>query len=633
LPLEMKALQKFFEEKKAAPDYTRMNKTKTLNVRLYNPLDPQDTAQRFEGEGYTKTRKDGLNIFTKNINGITVTIYQEPSGDPNNYGTIFREIAAPDIDMIAYSGHTGMGTSLTFAFDQAPRMNILQMEEKIICILSCYSGQVYLSSILQHFPLSHFIGTKTRSSTTEDADTLITILDGMTERLSWIQIEERVKKKAVNVGYLFPHSPERKDYIDASASVMSDNGIYLPSGGYLLAQERDSFDFEPGNVDLTRFISSGVREVSDRVKYFFSFNDYLKEFSTNITASGLRAPYDDSENAVLGLTLRPRHKDQGVTFGINAGYRNTSQAVLSMMCLHELNMYFSRIKAGNSTGQWMPDAYDNLRSLQMAAEFVKYYHKEGLFPGFLQKYRFPAGISLEKLLKTLDSYSNEERVKALKEILSLLDYRQETDENELKSHGLLSYNFLHDFDLMIAGDATPFWFYNGDWATPSAASAFPSISSTGVGDEQQSNRNTYAKAQEQKPPSSSAVENGLGGIDFRNLPIVTQAITNLHVGIDRLPLDRLKAINLGSEWQQIEHLVNSGITPSTERIKEFVQASAIQGELDSDMSKVVLCIADIFKLEEERCSYSDPALKDILIVLESGKNAQELKEIFTADII
>ena len=124
-----------------------------------------------------------------------------------------------------------------------------------------------------------------------------------------------------------------------------------------------------------------------------------------------------------------------------------------------------------------------------------------------------------------------------------------------------------------------------------------------------------------------------GGIDFRYLPIVTQAISNLRVDTGNIPLSRLNSISLDSEWQQIERLVNSGIMPSTERIKEFVQASAIQGEIDMDMSKVVLCIADIFRLEEERCSYSDPALKDILIVLESGRSAQELKEVFVAGII
>ncbi|MDP2940945.1 MAG: hypothetical protein Q8N85_01640, partial [Candidatus Omnitrophota bacterium] len=71
------------------------------------------------------------------------------------------------------------------------------------------------------------------------------------------------------------------------------------------------------------------------------------------------------------------------------------------------------------------------------------------------------------------------------------------------------------------------------------------------------------------------------------------------------------------------------ITPSGERVKEYLQASCYGGNITQDKQKVVLCISDILRQEEERCCATEPVLRDILIVLESGRSARELKAIFT----
>jgi len=126
-----------------------------------------------------------------------------------------------------------------------------------------------------------------------------------------------------------------------------------------------------------------------------------------------------------------------------------------------------------------------------------------------------------------------------------------------------------------------------------------------------------AVAQETKAP---------GGIDFRFLPIVTQSMSNLRTSIRTMPQSSLQRINLTQEWSDIEHLVKAGITPSGERIREYVQVSCLRG--NSDMQKVVSCIADILRLEEERSYPTEAMLKDILVVLESGRSVQELKAVF-----
>lgn len=128
--------------------------------------------------------------------------------------------------------------------------------------------------------------------------------------------------------------------------------------------------------------------------------------------------------------------------------------------------------------------------------------------------------------------------------------------------------------------------------------------------------------------SISSVISDKGGIDFRSLPIVTQAISNLSLNTLPIPLNRLDGINLNQEWRQIQKIAEAGITPSTERIKEYIQLSCLKGEF-SDTQKVISCIADILRSEEERCVSTEPALKDILVVIESGRSAQELKAVFT----
>jgi len=104
---------------------------------------------------------------------------------------------------------------------------------------------------------------------------------------------------------------------------------------------------------------------------------------------------------------------------------------------------------------------------------------------------------------------------------------------------------------------------------------------------------------------------------------------SLKASIRPIPLNNLQRINLTREWSDIERLVNSGITPCAERLKEYLAASCFKGNLDTDMDKIVSIISNILKMEEVTCSSTDPLLKDILVVLGSGRSARELKEAFS----
>jgi hypothetical protein len=120
-----------------------------------------------------------------------------------------------------------------------------------------------------------------------------------------------------------------------------------------------------------------------------------------------------------------------------------------------------------------------------------------------------------------------------------------------------------------------------------------------------------------------------GGIDFRSLPIVTQAMSNLREGVSPQVIAGLRSLSLKKEMAEIERLSEAGIRPSAQRLKEFVQASSLQGALNSDKERVILCIAGIFRGEEEDCCPSDAMLRDILVVLEAGMPSRELSKVFT----
>jgi hypothetical protein len=131
---------------------------------------------------------------------------------------------------------------------------------------------------------------------------------------------------------------------------------------------------------------------------------------------------------------------------------------------------------------------------------------------------------------------------------------------------------------------------------------------------------------------SSRQDKTPGGIDFRFLPIFTQSMDSLKVNIKAMSQSSLQHINLTQEWSDIEHLVDSGITPSAERLKNYLAASCFKGNLDSDMDKIVLCISDILRMQEETCCLTDPTLKNILVVLGSGRSGEELKATFSGVI-
>ncbi|MFC1804835.1 hypothetical protein ACFLZ3_03300 [Candidatus Omnitrophota bacterium] len=113
----------------------------------------------------------------------------------------------------------------------------------------------------------------------------------------------------------------------------------------------------------------------------------------------------------------------------------------------------------------------------------------------------------------------------------------------------------------------------------------------------------------------------LGGIDFTPLPETIQ------VQGGQSPAGIVPALipALSGEWLQIHTMIDRGIMPSVERIKDELRARCEDDNFDKNVLAALSCIASILRLEEEECCTTNAALRELLVLLESGRSAGELK--------
>ena len=111
-----------------------------------------------------------------------------------------------------------------------------------------------------------------------------------------------------------------------------------------------------------------------------------------------------------------------------------------------------------------------------------------------------------------------------------------------------------------------------------------------------------------------------GGIDFRALPMTIQpmgSFRGLDFNLPRISAATLEGMDTGAELAQIRNMAASGIIPAGARVKELVAACAQKGELDEQADDLLVCLADIMKLEEEAARESSPELKEALVIIDS----------------
>ena len=121
--------------------------------------------------------------------------------------------------------------------------------------------------------------------------------------------------------------------------------------------------------------------------------------------------------------------------------------------------------------------------------------------------------------------------------------------------------------------------------------------------------------------TSSPIESenkGKGGIDFRALPITIQPLGSFKGLTFSLPsAATLAQINISKELVEISQMVDNGIAPSGQRVKELVAACYHKQELASRQEDLLNCLMRICKLEEDMVIPADTNLKEAIVIVDS----------------
>ncbi len=75
-------------------------------------------------------------------------------------------------------------------------------------------------------------------------------------------------------------------------------------------------------------------------------------------------------------------------------------------------------------------------------------------------------------------------------------------------------------------------------------------------------------------------------------------------------------MNIDLELEQLKNLVESGSVPSADRIKELIAACKQKGQINYYADNILLCLADICKLEEENAFETSPELREALVIVD-----------------
>jgi len=111
-----------------------------------------------------------------------------------------------------------------------------------------------------------------------------------------------------------------------------------------------------------------------------------------------------------------------------------------------------------------------------------------------------------------------------------------------------------------------------------------------------------------------------GGIDFRAMNLIIQPMGSLSGLNFRLPNSpELARMDLDREEAELNKMVEAGIVPSGERLKEYLSACHYRNETDERMESLISCLIQACRLEEEQVVESTPEFKEALVIADSGK--------------
>ena len=115
-------------------------------------------------------------------------------------------------------------------------------------------------------------------------------------------------------------------------------------------------------------------------------------------------------------------------------------------------------------------------------------------------------------------------------------------------------------------------------------------------------------------------EDPVGGIDFRNLKTISRKDYN-----ETLPFNLANSEAPDEEWQEISRLIKARITPSVNRIIDYLEADMQELKVKNRINNVRAGIADILRMEEDAAVATGTDFKELLELIENNTTTFGLK--------
>ena len=114
----------------------------------------------------------------------------------------------------------------------------------------------------------------------------------------------------------------------------------------------------------------------------------------------------------------------------------------------------------------------------------------------------------------------------------------------------------------------------------------------------------------------------LGGIDFRSMNMLVQpagSFSGLDFSLPRLSRAEIESFDLDTELADIRNMVKGGMAPSGQRLKEYLAACFEKGETEDKVDSLILCLADIFELQQFEAREASPDYKEALVIADTRR--------------
>ncbi len=139
----------------------------------------------------------------------------------------------------------------------------------------------------------------------------------------------------------------------------------------------------------------------------------------------------------------------------------------------------------------------------------------------------------------------------------------------------------------------------------------------------------YGNADGLKLPTSPAQEANkkVSGIDLRELPLGTVPLENQGMfPAGTVPSQEEYINQLNMEWSNIKEMMSSGKITCPLEISKYLQVSIDKNKPKDSIEEIFSCISQLLRMEEDLAVPTEPALKEFLVLLETGSHTQAPKK-------